>query len=127
MAKSSQKKPSKIKAKKAAGGRATPDRPAAKAKSTAKAKGDRPIVSMLLEGGKTGLSFLVLPAGTSLAQLSKDTMAQAVIKKHAQKCDAWFSFGWVVGSTREVESAGYLSFDWHPDEELDRVIATLKK
>ncbi len=36
MAKSSQKKPSKIKAKKAAGGRATPDRPAAKAKSTAK-------------------------------------------------------------------------------------------
>ena len=36
MAKLSQKKPSKIKTKKAAGGRATPDRPAAKAKSTAK-------------------------------------------------------------------------------------------
>jgi len=36
VAKSTQKKPSKIKAKRAAGGRATPDRPAAKAKSTAK-------------------------------------------------------------------------------------------
>jgi len=36
VAKSSQKKPSKIKTKKAAGGRATPDRSAAKAKSTAK-------------------------------------------------------------------------------------------
>jgi len=37
VAKSSQKKPSKIKAKKAAAGRATPDRPAAKSKSIAKA------------------------------------------------------------------------------------------
>ena len=36
MAKSTQKKPSKIKAKRPASGRATPDRPAAKAKSTAK-------------------------------------------------------------------------------------------
>src|SRR5437764_12182040 len=36
VAKLSQKKPSKINPKKAAGGRATPDRPAAKAKSTAK-------------------------------------------------------------------------------------------
>jgi len=80
-------------------------------KSKARVEGGRPIASMLLRGGKAGLSFLVLPAGTSAEQLSEDTMAQAVIKKHTHKCDAWVSFGWVVGSIRPVDTAGYVSFD----------------
>ena len=91
------------------------------AKSSANS-GGKPIASMLLQGGKTGLSFLALPAGTSHEQLSRDTMAQTMIKKHAHKCDQWFSFGWVVGSTREVDSAGFLAFPWQPDSELDRLI-----
>jgi hypothetical protein len=98
-----------------------------RAKSTATIEGGRSIVSMVLDGGQKGHSFLVLPRGTSQAQLAKDTMAQAVLKKHSHGCDAWFSFGWVLGSTRDVDSAGYVSYTWCPDQELDLIIATTKK
>jgi hypothetical protein len=96
-------------------------------KAKAISEGGRPIVSMVMEDGKTGFSFLVLPRETTQSQLSDQLFTQAMLRKYKEKRDTWIALGGIVDSPRSVDACAFLSFSWEQDDGLDQLASATTK
>lgn len=91
------------------------------AKSEAQANGLVQSVWGNFDDGNTGFSFLAIPASMNPAELFETMMSVAIGKKQATTCEHWAAFAWVVGSCKEFDTLGYLSYDLS-DSQLDELV-----
>jgi hypothetical protein len=92
------------------------------AKTTTRADGGLHSFSMVLKGGKRGISFVSLDAIGESEKLFRTAGSFAMMKKHADKCAEWVGFGWDLNSARNVDVAFYASYAWAPDTVVDGII-----
>jgi hypothetical protein len=78
--------------------------------------------SLVLKGGKRGISFVSFDANMDRMQVFKQTAAFAMMKKYESKCDEWTGFGWDIGSSRSVDVAFFASETWTHDAELEGLV-----
>ncbi len=91
------------------------------AKAAAQAKGRVQSIFGNLGDSNTGMSFLVIPGSMNPTELSERMMSVAIEKKHAIGCEHWVAFAWIVGSSKEFDTLGYLSYDLSSSELDERV------
>ena len=80
------------------------------AKAAAQAKGLVQSVWGNLDDGNTGMSFLAIPGSMNPTELFERMMSVAIEKKNATAWELWAAFAWVVGSGKEFDTLGYLSY-----------------
>jgi hypothetical protein len=90
-------------------------------KAAAQAKGLGQSAWGNFDDGNTGISFLAIPGPMTITELFERMMSIAIEKKRATTCKHWAAFAWVVGSRKEFDTLGYLSYDLS-DFELDELI-----
>jgi len=78
--------------------------------------------SVVLKGGKRGLSFLSFDAKAERAEVFRQASAFAMMKKYDSRCDEWSGFGWDIASTRTVDVAFFVSEPWAHDAQMDRLV-----
>jgi hypothetical protein len=78
--------------------------------------------SLVLKGGKRGLSFVSFDANADRTQLFLQAAAFAMMKKYKSKCDEWTGFGWDVASSRAVDVTFFISEAWAHDAEVERLV-----
>jgi hypothetical protein len=78
--------------------------------------------SLVLKGGKRGLSFVSFDANADRTQLFQHAAAFAMLKKYESKCDEWTGFGWDVASSRAVDVTFFISEAWAHDAEVERLV-----
>jgi hypothetical protein len=91
------------------------------AKASAQGKGLVQSAWGNFDDGNTGISFLAIPGPMNRTDLFEGMMSVAIEKKRATACEQWAAFAWVVGSGKEFDTLGYLSYDLS-DSELDERI-----
>lgn len=79
-------------------------------------------LSLVLKGGKRGLSFLSVSSNLDKAELFKQAAAFAIMKKYDARCDEWVGFGWDVASSRAVDVAFLVSEPWAHDAQVERLV-----
>jgi len=78
--------------------------------------------SIVLKGGKRGLSFLSFDANADRIQVFKQAAAFAMLKKYESRCDEWTGFGWDIASTRAVDVAFFISQPWTHDAQVELLL-----
>jgi hypothetical protein len=80
-------------------------------------------VTMLMKNAPIGVCLLALDSKGDLQNLQRQLEAYAVLQKHVSRCHTWVGMAWDMGSARNVDTCLFLSEEWHPDADLDRLAA----
>jgi hypothetical protein len=87
-----------------------------------KQDGELHSLSLVLKGGRRGLSFLSLDANGDRTALFMQTAAFALMKKYQTNCDEWIGFGCDVTSAKAIDVAFFASYMWTRDEQVERLV-----
>lgn len=81
--------------------------------------------SLVLAGGKRGLSFVSLDSKEKAGQLFMQSSGFAMAKKYDAKCDEWVGFGWDISSAKSVDVSFFISQPWTYDAEIEKVLKSV--
>lgn len=96
-----------------------------KTKARAQAVCKQQVFTMMLNGGKKGISYLVEP--NHMANIEETTLTSAKIYKHDMKADEWLGLGSVLGSEKLIDAVVYNSIPWEGNTMLDELVKTAVK
>jgi hypothetical protein len=65
-----------------------------------------------------GFSFITAMGEKTDEAVFEQAMPFALLKKHSEKCNEWFGFGWHKDSNRIIDVAVSLKFPWEEDEQM---------
>ena len=65
-----------------------------------------------------GFSFTTVVGEKTDEAIFEQAMSFALLKKHAEKCNEWYGFGWHKDSNRLIDVALSLKFPWEEDEQM---------
>ena len=77
--------------------------------------------STVINNNNLGFSFISMNANGDIEKLFRQVFSFAVMKKYTTKCKEWVGFGWDKNSTKFLDTAVFLSFDWQEDPELAKI------
>jgi len=84
--------------------------------------GRRHDVTMVMEDGNTGLTFM---AGVERQPLRDDLLSYCRLKMYQSRCSSWVGIGKLAGSRYYVDEAVVLNVPWEYDEALERMVEEL--
>jgi hypothetical protein len=93
-----------------------------KIKGQTRSDGQLHTLSMAKEDKSVGFSFTTM-SGDSLEDLYRQVFTFGVMKKYVTKCKEWVGLGWNKKSTKMVDIAVFLSFDWKEDSVMANLAA----
>lgn len=91
-----------------------------KTKARAQPGGKQQVFTMILNGEKKGISYLVDPS--SMANIEETTVTSAKIYKHEMKADEWLGLGNMIGSADVIDAIVYNSIPWKENPRLDDLV-----
>lgn len=77
--------------------------------------------STVVGDGGVGFSFVAMDAHGDPDTLFQQVVSYAAIKKYTMKRKDWVAIGWDRSTDREVDVAVFLSFEWSPDEGVEKI------
>ncbi len=77
--------------------------------------------SFVLDEKPLGYCFIGMDTRDDPEKLYKQLYSFAVMKKYSTKCKEWVGFGWDKNSSKLVDLATFLSFDWVKDEVVEKI------
>lgn len=92
------------------------------AKSATRADGEQHSISLGAPEHSRGFSFVSVSSANSAEAIFQAAFGFAALKKYAEKFDEWFGLGWQVSSTKSVDVAITLKFDWYRDEVMESAV-----
>jgi hypothetical protein len=97
----------------------------AKTKLKARSSGKRQAFTMVLDEGKSGISFVAEPC--TAMEIEQNTLIYAMAKKYETRAERWLGLGSAIGSQDLIDAVAYNGKPWRQDPQLKELAGTVLK